>query len=70
MINSIPLEALGAEAVRMIDWRMRNPHEPPRRVVLPAPLVEGETVGEVGGKPAARAIGTMQGRQQGERGAT
>lgn len=44
---AMPLEELGAEAVRMIDWRMRNPHEPPRRVVLPAPLVEGESVGEV-----------------------
>jgi LacI family transcriptional regulator len=45
---AMPLEELGAEAVRLIDWRMRNPGGKHRRVVLPAPLVEGESVGEVG----------------------
>jgi DNA-binding LacI/PurR family transcriptional regulator len=44
---AMPLEELGAEAVRMIDWRVRNPGEEHRRVVLHAPLVEGESVGAV-----------------------
>jgi DNA-binding LacI/PurR family transcriptional regulator len=42
---AMPLEELGAEAVRMIDWRMRNQGEERRRVALPSPLVEGGSVG-------------------------
>ena len=45
---AMPLEELGAEAVRMIDWRMRNQGEERRRVALPAPLVEGGSVWECG----------------------
>ncbi len=44
---AMPLEELGAEAVRLIDWRMRNPREEHRRVVLPAPLEEGDSVASV-----------------------
>jgi LacI family transcriptional regulator len=43
--SAMPLEELGAEAVSMIDWRMRNQGEERRRVALPAPLVEGGSVG-------------------------
>lgn len=44
---AMPLVDLGAEAVRMISWRMQNPRKPKRRVVLPVLLVEGETVADL-----------------------
>jgi DNA-binding LacI/PurR family transcriptional regulator len=40
---AMPLEELGAEAVRMLYWRLAHPHAPPRKLVLAAPLVLGET---------------------------
>lgn len=45
---AIPLEELGAEAVRLISWRMQNPQKPLRRVDFPVPLVTGETAGRLG----------------------
>lgn len=45
---AMPLEDLGTEAARLIHWRMEHRQEPARRVILPAPLVEGESVGEAG----------------------
>jgi DNA-binding LacI/PurR family transcriptional regulator len=47
---AIPLEELGAEAARMIAWRMQHPGEPPRRVTIEARLVDGETAGRVAEK--------------------
>jgi DNA-binding LacI/PurR family transcriptional regulator len=44
---AVPTEELGAEAARMIAWRLRHPHAPMRRVILDAPLVEGESVARV-----------------------
>jgi DNA-binding LacI/PurR family transcriptional regulator len=40
---AMPLEEIGAEAVRLLYWRLAHPDAPPRRLVLNAPLVAGET---------------------------
>jgi len=40
---AIPLEEIGAEAVRMLYWRLAHPDTPPRRLSLLAPFVAGET---------------------------
>jgi DNA-binding LacI/PurR family transcriptional regulator len=39
----MPLEGIGAEAVRLLYWRLAHPDAPPRKLVLAAPLVPGET---------------------------
>lgn len=45
---AIPLEELGASAVRLLDWRLQSPGAPRRKVVLATQLVEGETSGPAG----------------------
>ena len=40
---TMPLEEIGAEAVRLLYWRLAHPDAPPRKLVLAAPLVPGET---------------------------
>ncbi|OPZ24892.1 MAG: HTH-type transcriptional regulator DegA [Lentisphaerae bacterium ADurb.BinA184] len=40
---SIPLEKVGAEATRLVAWRMANPDAPRRRVVVGTELTVGET---------------------------
>lgn len=40
---SMPLEDLGAEAARLLYWRLAHPGAPRRRLVLNAPLVVGES---------------------------
>jgi len=40
----LPLEELGAEAVRRVHWRLRNPGAPPIHWLLPTRLVEGGSV--------------------------
>jgi LacI family transcriptional regulator len=47
---AIPLEELGAAAVRLLTWRLSSPDAPRRKVILETELVEGETVEQ----PAAR----------------
>ena len=46
---TMPLEEIGAEAARLLYWRLAHPEAPPRRLVLSASLVEGSTVRAVGG---------------------
>ena len=45
---AIPLEELGAAAVRLLEWHLQSPDAPRRKIVLEAKLVEGETSGSVG----------------------
>jgi DNA-binding LacI/PurR family transcriptional regulator len=45
---TMPLEEIGAEAARMLYWRLAHPEAPPRRLVLSAPFVEGGTTRAVG----------------------
>lgn len=45
---AIPLEDLGAEAVRLLYWRLDYPKAPVRRLVLSTRFVEGETVVKAG----------------------
>jgi DNA-binding LacI/PurR family transcriptional regulator len=40
---AMPLEEIGAEAARLLYWRLAHPGAPPRRLVLVAHLVAGET---------------------------
>jgi len=40
---AMPLEEIGAEAVRFLYWRLTHPKAPPRRLVLAASFVAGET---------------------------
>jgi len=40
---AMPLEEIGAEAVRLLYWRLAHPDAPPRRLVLTVPFVPGET---------------------------
>lgn len=44
---AIPLEDIGAEAARMVYWRIEHPDAPRRKVSLEAEVAEGESVGEV-----------------------
>jgi DNA-binding LacI/PurR family transcriptional regulator len=46
---SMPLEEIGAEAVRLLYWRLAHPDAPPRRLVLGAPLVAGASTRAVDG---------------------
>jgi LacI family transcriptional regulator len=46
---AMPLEELGAEAARMLYWRLAHPDAPPRKLVLNTPLVEGATTRRVDG---------------------
>ncbi len=46
---AVPLEEIGAEAVRLLYWRLAHPDAPPRRLSLTAPLVVGESTRAVGG---------------------
>ncbi|MBI2192484.1 MAG: LacI family DNA-binding transcriptional regulator [Planctomycetes bacterium] len=39
----IPLEVLGADALRILDWRLANPSAPRRRLVLDTQFMPGET---------------------------
>lgn len=49
---AMPIEDIGAEAVRMLYWRLTHPEAPRRRLSLVAPLFIGETT-----RPAhARAV--------------
>ncbi len=45
---AIPLEEIGAAAVRLIEWRLQSPGAPRRKVVMDTALIEGETSGEPG----------------------
>jgi DNA-binding LacI/PurR family transcriptional regulator len=42
---AIPLEQVGAAAIRLLSWRIHNPGAVRRRVVLEPEFVAGETVG-------------------------
>ena len=42
---AIPLEDIGAEAARMVYWRIEHPDAPRRKLALETELREGETVG-------------------------
>jgi LacI family transcriptional regulator len=42
---AIPLEEVGAAAVRLLEWRLRAQGAPRRKVLLETALVEGDTVG-------------------------
>lgn len=42
---AMPLEEMGAEAVRLLDQRMRTPNAPRRQVLLDTVLMPGKTVG-------------------------
>lgn len=44
---ALPLEDIGAEAARMVYWRVEHPNAPRRKLSLETELVEGESVGEV-----------------------
>jgi len=44
---AVPLEDLGASAVRLLQWRLKSPDAPRRTVTLETKLVDGETSGEV-----------------------
>jgi DNA-binding LacI/PurR family transcriptional regulator len=44
---AIPIEELGAEAVRLLYWRIEHPNATRRTLTLEAELVEGESVGTV-----------------------
>jgi len=46
---AIPLEEIGAAAVRLLEWRLRTPDAPRRKVLIETKLVEGDTVGRVEG---------------------
>ena len=45
---AMPLEDLGAEAARLVYWRLAHPAAPRRRLALTAPFVPGETTRQVG----------------------
>ena len=45
---TMPLEEIGAEAARLLYWRLAHPDAPPRRLVLNASLVAGESARAVG----------------------
>ncbi len=47
---ALPLEELGAEAARMIYWRIEHPNAIRRKLALETELVKGETVGRVSGE--------------------
>jgi len=49
---ALPLEDIGAEAARMVYWRIEHPDAPRRKLSLETELVEGESVGW--GEPEAR----------------
>jgi DNA-binding LacI/PurR family transcriptional regulator len=40
---AMSLEAIGAEAVRMLYWRLAHPEAPARSLSLKTPFVAGET---------------------------
>jgi LacI family transcriptional regulator len=42
---AVPLEELGAAAVRMLAWRLSGPDAPRRKVTLETTLIEGATAG-------------------------
>jgi DNA-binding LacI/PurR family transcriptional regulator len=44
---AMPLEEIGAEAVRLVHWRLEHPNVPRRTVVLECSVIPGETVGPV-----------------------
>jgi len=44
---AIPLEDIGAEAARMVYWRIEHPDAPRRKVSLETEVREGETAGRV-----------------------
>lgn len=44
---AVPLEELGAEASRLVTWRLLHPDLPRRRRILKTTLIEGESVGRV-----------------------
>lgn len=44
--SAIPLEEVGAAAVRLLSWRLQSPRALRRRVVIETTLVEGDTIGE------------------------
>jgi LacI family repressor for deo operon, udp, cdd, tsx, nupC, and nupG len=45
---NIPLEEIGAEAARLLYWRLAHPDAPPRRLVLNPSLVAGKSARAVG----------------------
>jgi DNA-binding LacI/PurR family transcriptional regulator len=45
---AVPLEEIGAEAARLLYWRLAHPEAPPRRLVLASSLVAGESTRAVG----------------------
>lgn len=49
---TVPLEDIGAEAVQVLDWRLKHPDAPRRRLLLEAPFAARATTG-----PAARLPG-------------
>jgi len=51
---AIPLEDLGAEATRLLCWRLRNPDGTRRQVMLETQFVEGGTVGPCPTSPPLR----------------
>jgi DNA-binding LacI/PurR family transcriptional regulator len=46
---AMPLEEIGAEAARLLYWRLAHPDAPPRRLVLNASLVAGASARELAG---------------------
>jgi len=44
---AMPLEEIGAEAVRLVRWRLEHPNAPRRTVVLESSVIAGETLGPV-----------------------
>ena len=48
---AIPLEDVGAAAVRLLEWRLRSPDAPRQKVLIETTLVEGDTAG----RPVAAA---------------
>ncbi len=44
---ALPLEDIGAEAVRMVYWRLEHPEAPRRKVSLETEVLEGESAGKV-----------------------
>ena len=46
---TMPLEEIGAEATRLLYWRLYHPDAPPRRLVLSGAVIEGATTRAVGG---------------------
>ena len=55
---AMPMEEIGAEAARLVYWRLAHPGAPHRRLVLSAPLVPGETTGAVGNAGPPQALGS------------